>query len=70
MYEQIKNKLVCGFQLLGDRQVKNIVDPVRVYRVLPDPAAIASARRARQVLLIIVLGAALLAITGGAVWPQ
>src|SRR6516225_9903194 len=68
VYEQIKNKLVCGFQLLGDRQVKNIVDPVRVYRVLPDPAAIASARRGRQVLLITVLSAALLATTGAAVW--
>src|SRR5215469_9623458 len=68
VYEQIKNKLVCGFQLLGDRQVKNIADPVRVYRVLPDPAAIASARRVRQVLIIIVLSATLLATTGGALW--
>ena len=34
-----KNKLVCGYQPLGDRKVKNITDPVRVYRVLPDPTA-------------------------------
>ena len=44
VYEQIKNKLVCGYQSLGDRQVKNITDPVRVYRVLPDPAALIKAR--------------------------
>src|SRR4051812_21925406 len=37
VYEQIKNKLVCAYQSLGDRQVKNITDPVNVYRVLPDP---------------------------------
>ena len=34
VYEQIKNKLVCAYQSLGDRQVKNITDPVSVYRVL------------------------------------
>ena len=37
IYEQIKHKLVCGYESLGDRKVKNITDPVRVYRVLPDP---------------------------------
>src|SRR5262249_12887125 len=47
VYEQIKNKLVCGYQSLGDRQVKNITDPVNVYRVLPDPAAVMRARRMR-----------------------
>jgi hypothetical protein len=31
--EQIKYKLVCGYESLGDRKVKNITDPVRVYRV-------------------------------------
>ena len=45
VYEQIKNKLVCAYQSLGDRQVKNITDPVNVYRVLPDPAALRQARK-------------------------
>ena len=40
VYEQIKHKLVCGYQPLGDQQVKNITDPVTVYQVLPDPAAV------------------------------
>ena len=44
VYEQIKNKLVCGYQSLGDRRVKNITEPIRVYRVLPDPAAVIKAR--------------------------
>src|SRR6516165_10696550 len=68
IYEQIKNKLVCGYQSLGDRRVKNITDPIRVYRVLPDPAAIVSVRHRREVALIIVLSAALLAIAIGALW--
>ncbi|MCW3475798.1 adenylate/guanylate cyclase domain-containing protein, partial [Limobrevibacterium gyesilva] len=45
VYEQIRYKLVCGYQSLGDRKVKNIVDPVPIYRVLPDPAALAKATR-------------------------
>ena len=68
VYEQIKNKLVCGYQSLGDRQVKNITDPVRVYRVLPDPAAIVSARHRRELVVIAALSAALLATALGALW--
>ena len=37
VYEQIKHKLVCGYQSLGDRQVKNITDPIRVYGCCPIP---------------------------------
>jgi formylglycine-generating enzyme required for sulfatase activity/class 3 adenylate cyclase len=50
IYEQIKNKLVCGYQSLGDRKVKNITDPVKIYRVLPDPAAFKSRKRRTNVL--------------------
>ena len=45
IYEQIKHKLVCGYESLGDRKVKNITDPVRVFacfRIRPlstDPKA-------------------------------
>ena len=68
VYEQIKNKLVCGYQSLGDREVKSITDPVTVYRVLPDPAAIVDARHGREIFLIAVLSAALLAVAVGALW--
>ena len=68
VYEQIKNKLVCGYQSLGDREVKSITDPVTVYRVLPDPAAIVDARHGREIVLIAVLSAALLAVAVGALW--
>jgi formylglycine-generating enzyme required for sulfatase activity/class 3 adenylate cyclase len=68
IYEQIKNKLVCGYESLGDRKVKNITDPVRVYRVLPDAAAFNRVRRRRENILIFLLGISILIIAGGALW--
>src|SRR5260370_42501224 len=64
IYEQIKHKVVCGSESLGDRKVKNITDPVRVYRVLPDPAAFHRSRRRRESILIFLLSFTLLAIAG------
>jgi formylglycine-generating enzyme required for sulfatase activity/class 3 adenylate cyclase len=68
IYEQIKHKVVCGYESLGDRKVKNITDPVRVYRVLPDPAAFQSSRRRREHILIFLLSFTLLVIAGGVFW--
>src|ERR1700745_3387412 len=53
IYEQIKNKLDCGYESLGDRKVKNITDPVRVYRVLPDPAAFKTRKRRENTLIFL-----------------
>ena len=36
-YDQLKNKLKLGYEYLGEHTVKNIAEPVRVYRVLMDP---------------------------------
>lgn len=33
-YDQVKSKLDCGFEFLGEKQVKNIQEPVRVYKVV------------------------------------
>jgi adenylate cyclase len=33
-YDHIKDKLKLGYEYLGDHEVKNIKDPVRVYKVL------------------------------------
>lgn len=38
-YDQVKDKLDLGFDYLGEHQVKNINDPVRVYKVLMDTDA-------------------------------
>ena len=70
IYEQIKHKLVCGYESLGDRHVKNITDPVRVYRVLPDPAALQQNRKRRERILALLLILALLIIAGGTLWQM
>ena len=68
IYEQIKHKLVCGYEALGDRKVKNITEPVRVYRVLPDPSAFQENRKRREGILIALLSLAIMIIAGGALW--
>src|SRR5215471_14242135 len=66
VYEQIKNKLVCGYQSLGDRQVKNITDPISVYRVLPDPAAVIKARPMPGLAVAVVLSVSVIASAAAA----
>ncbi|MGY4497439.1 formylglycine-generating enzyme required for sulfatase activity/class 3 adenylate cyclase [Bradyrhizobium sp. GM24.11] len=68
IYEQIKHKVVCGYESLGDRKVKNITDPVRVYRVLPDADAVGETRGRRENTLIFLLGVTLLVIASGILW--
>jgi formylglycine-generating enzyme required for sulfatase activity/class 3 adenylate cyclase len=67
IYEQIKHKLVCGYESLGDRKVKNITDPVRVYRVLPDPAAFKTRKR-RETALVVLISIIWLGIASAALW--
>ena len=40
-YDQVKNKLDLGFGYTGEQTVKNIAEPVRVYKVLMQPGAVA-----------------------------
>lgn len=68
IYEQIKHKVVCGYESLGDRKVKNITDPVRIYRVLPDADAVGRTRGRRENTLIFFLGVTLLVIAAGVLW--
>ncbi len=37
IYDQIRKKVYLGFEYLGEQQVKNISEPVRVYKLLTDP---------------------------------
>src|SRR6266581_1004023 len=68
IYEQVKHKLVCGYESLGDRKVKNIADPVKVYRVVPDPAAFHKNRKRRETLLIFLLSLTVVIIAAGVLW--
>ena len=36
-FDSVKNKLDLGFEYLGEHSVKNIAEPVRVYKVLREP---------------------------------
>jgi adenylate cyclase len=38
-YDQVKNKLELGYEFIGEHSVKNIAEPVRVYKVLMEPEA-------------------------------
>ena len=68
IYEQIKHKVVCGYESLGDRRVKNITDPVRVYRVLADADFAVGGRRRRETILIFLLSLTLLGTASGVLW--
>ncbi|PWE80343.1 hypothetical protein XF30_29610 [Bradyrhizobium sp. SUTN9-2] len=68
IYEQIKHKIVCGYESLGDRKVKNITDPVRVYRVLPDADAVGKTRSRRENALIFLLAITVLMMATGVLW--
>ncbi|MBT8364923.1 MAG: adenylate/guanylate cyclase domain-containing protein [Deltaproteobacteria bacterium] len=71
VYEHIKDKLSLGYHYLGEQDVKNIPEPVRVYRLLAEPADAgkmigeekSKSRRSRYIafgvlaLIILVVGA-------------
>ena len=38
-FDHVKGKIDAGFQFVGERSVKNIPDPVRVYTVMPEAPA-------------------------------
>ena len=76
-YDQVENKLAVGYEWLGEHVVKNIAKPVRVYRVLTDPAAPAApggttpravSRSRRRLVLAVGLLVLLLGVGGVARW--
>lgn len=48
VFEQVRKKLDIGFDFLGDREIKNIVEPVQAYRVLLGADSAGSAPPRRQ----------------------
>src|ERR1700681_4074169 len=45
VHAQIRNKLELTYEDLGEQHVKNIAEPIRVFRVLPDGSTLARPRR-------------------------
>ena len=77
-YDQIKNKLALGYEYVGEQTVKNIKEPVKIYRVLMEPGikvpeAILSPvteekkTRRKKLSIAILAGVALVVIAGAAV---
>ena len=70
-YDQVKNKLALDYQYLGAHSVKNIAEPVNVYRVLMEPEAVDKviserkprSRRGPRLALAVVI--VLLMVAGG-----
>ncbi|MDH3800863.1 MAG: tetratricopeptide repeat protein [Deltaproteobacteria bacterium] len=75
-YEQIENKLALGYDYIGEHTVKNIVKPIRVYKVPTGPETLQKVTDERRpasswqrVALAVVI--ALLVVTGGvAIWKS
>ncbi|HYA90863.1 MAG TPA: adenylate/guanylate cyclase domain-containing protein, partial [Thermodesulfobacteriota bacterium] len=44
-YDQVKNKLTLGYAYHGKQTVKNVSEPIRVYRVLMEPKALSTMSR-------------------------
>jgi TolB-like protein/class 3 adenylate cyclase/Tfp pilus assembly protein PilF len=79
VYNQVKSKLDLAFEPMGEHKVKNIAEPITVYRVLPRagarpktrPAALASTLRGRlpaAIAAAVMLLAAAVAGTWYAFW--
>lgn len=82
VYDQVAGKLDCGFEFIGEQDVKNIEQPIRAYRVLLDeatagktvvgrlPRRLAGIRRA----LIAAVFAGFIVVIGGLgywlLWPS
>ena len=41
VYNQVKGKVAFGFEPMGEHRVKNIPEPVTVYRVITEPGPVA-----------------------------
>jgi len=56
VYDQVKTRLALGYEDLGAQAVKNIAEPVRVYRVRLEPEAVAPAASEQEEMLVVGAG--------------
>ena len=70
-FDNVKNKLNLGYEYLGEHSVKNIVEPVRVYKVLVEPehaAKVIGEERPRRWRWAAIAAALILVIAAAAIW--
>ncbi len=72
-YDQVKSRVSVGFEYQGRQHVKNIKDPIRIYRILPDPEWSGKTlykrrkddpRHRRKAVLVTLTAAVVLAVAG------
>ena len=80
VYDQVHNNVDCGFEYIGEHEMKNISEPVRVYRVLMDEKDAGVLRqgkvkkqlspRNKKIINILLPGivAVILVATGSTIW--
>jgi adenylate cyclase len=75
-YEQIENKLALGYDYIGEHTVKNIVKPIRVYRVPTGPETLQKVTEEKkpapswQRAAVAVVIALLIVAGGVAIWKS
>jgi adenylate cyclase len=76
-YDQVKNKLTLGYENLGEYSVKNIAEPMRIYKVLMDPESVGKVIGERRVepkrglrIAIAAVIAFLLVVGGAVLWKS
>ena len=71
-FDQLKGKLEVGYQYLGEHRVKNIEEPVRVYKILMEPEAagkvIGERRKTKRWMAIAAAVVLLVGLGGLAGW--
>jgi TolB-like protein/Tfp pilus assembly protein PilF len=71
-YDHVKNKLEFGYQYLGEHSVKNIPEPVRVYKILMDPEAagkvLGEKRKTKKWIAIVTAIVLIVGVGGLAGW--
>jgi len=75
-YEQIENKLALGYDYIGEHTVKNIVKPIRVYKVPTGPETLQKVTEEKRLApswqrAAVAVVIALLVVVGGiAIWKS
>lgn len=73
VHDEVRDRLDLSYQDLGDQELKNIAQPIRVFQVVTEPGAVATAverRNARPWPAMAAAATMVIAVLGGIAWWQ